>query len=450
MVRRAYMKGRELFSALRSDGAIGRGRRELERANNFNRLQEALDAGRSGQPGGIAPEDFSLRDLAESLIVNRSDGQPVGAQFIQDYFAGQGEYLQEAMGAVDTTAFVGVQGQILINRLLQSYEQEEFVLSRLIGSTPTVLNGERIPGVARPGDPGEDVSLVKEGEPFKHLGFGEEYIQTPATDKHGFIIPVTREAVFFDRTGMVLQRAALAGEVLGLSKEKRLLGVLIGATNTYQEKRKGDVAPVSLKTYYAADDDSPRWTNHFDGNGLVDGTNIDYAEQQFANVIDPNTGEPIVVGGRYILAPRAKLMTIQQILTASQQYRLTVPGAAQAPGLGGTTNWPGMFTVGDNILKGMGITFGVSQQLQAQLVAQLGLTPSTATGYWFYGNLQKAFAYMENWPITVVQAPVNSEAEFNQDVPFRFKASERGVAAILDPRYIQRHRLLSTSSSSGQ
>ena len=37
---------------------------------------------------------------------------------------------------------------------------------------------------------------------------------------------------------------------------------------------------------------------------------------------------------------------------------------------------------------------------------------------------------MENWPITVTQAPSNSEAEFNQDIVLRFKASERGAAAV--------------------
>ena len=43
---------------------------------------------------------------------------------------------------------------------------------------------------------------------------------------------------------------------------------------------------MNLQTYYAADDNG-RWINHFDGNGLVDYTNLDYAEQQFANVTDP-------------------------------------------------------------------------------------------------------------------------------------------------------------------
>ena len=46
---------------------------------------------------------------------------------------------------------------------------------------------------------------------------------------------------------------------------------------------------------------------------------------------------------------------------------------------------------------------------------------------------------MENWPITVTQAPANSEAEFTQDTVVRFKASERGNWSIWEPRCIQRH-----------
>jgi hypothetical protein len=45
---------------------------------------------------------------------------------------------------------------------------------------------------------------------------------------------------------------------------------------------------------------------------------------------------------------------------------------------------------------------------------------------------------MENWPITVVQSPANSDAEFTQDIVVRFKASERGAAAVLNPRYVVR------------
>ena len=80
-----------------------------------------------------------------------------------------------------------------------------------------------------------------------------------------------------------------------------------------------------------------------------------------------------------------------------------------------------------------------SRQLYKQLQAQLGLDPATAGGYWFYGD-PAAFAYMENWPITVVQAPTNSEAEFSQDIVVRFKASERGTPAVIEPRRWQRNR----------
>ena len=254
----AFMRGLDLYRHLASEGVIGRGRKAVERSQCCSTLQECLDAGVQGRPGGIRPEDFSLRNLAASLIVNRTDGQPVGESFIQENFDPRDPHpLQEAMGAVDATAFVGVQGQILINRLLQMYEQEDFVTSKMITPTPTVLNGERIPGVARPGDPGEDVTLVREGQEYNTVGFGEEYVETPMTTKHGEIIAITREAVFFDRTGMVLQRAALVGEILGLSKEKRLLQTIIGAVNSYREKRKGDPAPVNLSTYYAADDAGP-------------------------------------------------------------------------------------------------------------------------------------------------------------------------------------------------
>ncbi len=58
---------------------------------------------------------------------------------------------------------------------------------------------------------------------------------------------------------------------------------------------------------------------------------------------------------------------------------------------------------------------------------------------WYLGNPRKAFAYMQNWPVTVVQAPSNSEAEFTQDIVVRFKASERGAAAAtLEPRVMTR------------
>jgi hypothetical protein len=183
---------------------------------------------------------------------------------------------------------------------------------------------------------------------------------------------VTKEAVFFDRTGLVLERAKTVGELLGLQKEKRLLGVVIGAVNPYREKRYGDTAPVNLKTFYSTGDNG-RWINHFDGNPLNDYTNIDIADQQFANTVDPNTGEPIILGKRFVLAPAQMRRRIEQIATATDLWKLTNTQTMWT----GSTNFPAVGTIGRNLVSDIG--YATSSQLYAQLKAQLGLDNTKVT-----------------------------------------------------------------------
>jgi len=75
-------------------------------------------------------------------------------------------------------------------------------------------------------------------------------------------------------------------------------------------------------------------------------------------------------------------------------------------------------------------------RLAYRRIVASGVAAADAKKWWFIGDFKKAFAYMENWPITVTQAPLGSEADFNNDVVLRFKASERGAAAVLNPRYV--------------
>jgi hypothetical protein len=75
-------------------------------------------------------------------------------------------------------------------------------------------------------------------------------------------------------------------------------------------------------------------------------------------------------------------------------------------------------------------------RLAYRRVVASGITTTEAKKWWFIGDFDKALAYMENWPITVTQSSHNSEADFQSDIVVRFKASERGAAAVLNPRYI--------------
>src|SRR5262245_15282976 len=245
------LKYRELKRRYELDGA----------ERTVGHLSEAL------REGHLRAEDFSIRDLAEALV-------PDGGDWVRllDPRSAGGTSVLETSGGVDVSAFLNITGQVIYSKIMDAYNQEAFVVSRLVDTISTRLDGEKIPGIARVADAVEEVGP---GMPYPHLGFGEDYIETPSTTKRGFIVPVTKEAIFFDRTHLVLTRAAEVGEVLGLNKEKRLIDLLIGVTNNY--KWKG----TTYNTYQTA---TP-WINTLATNELVDWTNVDKAEQLFADIL---------------------------------------------------------------------------------------------------------------------------------------------------------------------
>jgi hypothetical protein len=379
--------------------------RELKRMYDANgpektvrHLQEALQAGE------LKPEDFSIRELAEVSL---------GAERVRqmDPRCG-GATLLEAGDGVDVTAFSNITGQVVQAKILDAYHQEAFVVSKLVDAIPTRLDGERIPGIGRISD---EVAEVRPGMPYPSLGFGEDYIETPQTTKRGFIVPVTREAIFFDRTHLILQRAAEVGEVLGLNKEKRLIDLLIGSVNNYKWKGAAYNTYGNTGTGVAPNGD---WVNLM-AEELVDWTDVDAAEQLFADILDPNTGEPVLIAATTVLVMPAYRHAAHRIFNAVE--------ITYAAGGGSTTttaaNPLGNYTVAES-------------RLAYRRIIASGYEAADAKKWWFIGDFRKAFAYMENWPITVTQSPPNSEAEFNQDIVARFKASERGAAAVINPRYV--------------
>ena len=367
-------------------------------------LTEALEQGH------LKPEDFSIRELAEITVGPKRVRQ-------MDPRHGGGVDLLEAGEGIDVTAFSNITGQVVRSKILQSYTQEAFVVSKLVDAIPTRLDGEKIPGIGRVKD---EIAEVHPGMPYPSLGFAEDYIETPQTTKRGFIVPVTKEAIFFDRTHLILQRAAEVGEVLGLNKEKRLIDLLIGVTNNY--KWKG----TAYNTYYASGEGGP-WVN-VTVEELVDWTDVDAAEQLFADILDPNTEEPVLVGATTVLVMPAYRHAAHRVFNAAE-ITYTAAGAETA-------------TTAVNPLGNYRV---VESRLAYRRIIASGEAVADAKKWWFIGDFRKAFAYMENWPVTVTQSPPNSEAEFNQDIVLRFKASERGAAAVINPRYVVK----STGAGSG-
>jgi hypothetical protein len=330
---------------------------------------------------------YSVRELFEQFV---PDGREAVAMLAPT--TSGGFQILESAELVDTSQFANILGQITYTATLNGYNAPEYIGDQLVETIPTVFSGERIPGVGRLGD---DVDIVAEGGEYPNAVFGEEFVDTPETIKRGLILNVTREAIFFDRTGVLMSECGKTGERVRVSKEKRIFDVVCGIATIY--RRNGAAA---VATYQSENTVS---------NTLADFTSIDTVEQKFNTMSDPITGEPISIELDTILVPKALSNLAGRIMAASQTRSGTNSGNTQTYVPGNSVNVN-------------------ARVLTSPYVRQKTTNDTT----WFAGRPREAFVYMQNWPLTVTQAGENSEVGFTRDIVVRYKTSERGAAGVRD------------------
>lgn len=345
-------------------------------------------------------KDVSIKCLFEEIV-------PHGRELVESFNPNNLTQinLMEAADVVSTTHFANITGQIVYSRVLDSYEDPQFIGDRLVEKINSEFESEKIAGIGGIGDAAES---ILEGGVYPNAGMSERWIETPRTTKHGLIVEVTKEAVFYDRTGLVLRRAGEVGRWLALNKEKRILDTVLGITTSYR------VNGSAAQATYGDTHTNGTFDNLAGSNTLADWTDIEVALLLFDAMTDPNTGEPIDVRPNQIIVPSALKMTAERILSATQ-VRYGAPGSTS------------VVTQTDSPNPLANQSFEV---LSSQYVKDRTSSDST----WFIGDFARAFAYIENWPMTVVQAPDNNEAEFTRDVVARYKASEKGEPAVMEPR----------------
>lgn len=353
--------------------------------------------------GKLKSEDFSLRELAitfcgeqwyESLRP-RNDGGFRPVQLLEN-------------DAVDTTAFQNILGQVIFNRILESYNEAGSAIDPLIRVENTGFASEKIYGMTPIlGDFGEHV--VHEGEPYPEFGFGEDWIQTPETEKRGGIVSITRELIFFDRTGQALRRARTVGTELGYNRRLRWIDVLIGYINNYN--RQG----TTYNTYQTTGD----WVNKLTGVELLDWSDIDEMLALFGDMTEPYNDRPVLTA-----TPSTVIVMPPKEGTAR---RLLAPGSITTITNAGTTEqtqanaYAGRFNL-------------ISDYLIYQ---REKLRNATGAGTrWYVGDPREAFAYYQNWAIGVRVQGSDSNASFERDIEIRYRADERGVAGVENPRAI--------------
>lgn len=370
----------------------------------YGHFMEAIDSGTIGM------ENYSIRELAEAFL---GDSWNKSFRAIAD-----GHALMEAGTPVNSTAFKNITGQLLFSTVRRWFMNEAFVFSAMVPTIQSRIEGtEKVPSIARMGDVAE---IVLEGAEYPTVGFGEEFFTWAAKDKRGLIVDVTEEAIFYDLTNLVLEAAREVGLWLGTKKEKLIIDCLIGQTNNYS--RNGTATNTYLTTGAYDNDET--------GVALNDWTSIDAAEQRFVDVLDPNTSEPIELldSEVVIVTTPFKKHTARRIVSATEVRERSETSAGVRENE----------MVSSNPIANYKVV--TSKLLYRRILAGPETVAANAKEWWFLGSIARAFAWLENFPLRVFQQSGDSDAAFERDVTARFKASMKGVAQSVEPRYMQRRR----------
>jgi hypothetical protein len=356
--------------------------------------------------GKIPINKISLKSVAEGLFgreymrkVEQSSSRPL--------------VVSEAADPVASKAFLNISGNLVYQGVVEAYNSPTLIGSQLVTEETSTEDNTREIGIAPIDD--RD-TIVPEFEEYRDVKFGEDYIDIPKSDKRGMKIAITKEAVFFDRTGLVIEQARSIGERLAVTKEIQILQVVMGVNNTFS--RKG----VSVNTYLT----SGNRINEKSGLPITDWTSFSKAEMMFDAMRDDRKNpEPIMVMPNAILVPKAKVWDTKRILNATEVRTTT-----------GTTQTNGANPIGNGmtVLTSPWITSILQNSATATGVDKgLGLTATQAENYWFMGDFKKAFRYRTLFPLQVVAAGPNNDADFERDVVAQFRASMRGVAYVRAP-----------------
>lgn len=351
----------------------------------------------------ITPSDFSLRRMAEAFIGHNW----------HDVLENRMTRVQESSEAVSASLFTAITGQLLVNEIKEKYQLASFIGDQLATTVP-VTNGnlgtQKVPYLSDVRDLGEK---LEEGEPYPQTQFAGQYITYPGVEKHGRICAVSMEAIYSDLTTQILDSARSVGTYLGLTREYKILQVVLGVTNNHSWNG------TSYNTYLT----TGSWVNTLATYSLTDWTSINSLEQLFVNMVDPVTGYPILIEPKQMLVMPALKYQARSIVNATEVQR----------GNYATTGEP-VRTQASNPLDRDYQILTSPHALKA--LTDSGVSAANANGRVYLGDFKKAFVWREAMPLKVVEAPPLNPLEFNQDIALAVKASWMGVAGVRDPRFV--------------
>lgn len=326
--------------------------------------------------------------------------------------------LRESAGAVSTAAFQNISGQITYGMVLEKYESPEFVVTQTIPE----YTGSRTQGLEKVGQItqiGDETGTVPEGTDYPLAGVSENWIYLNEPRKKGMIVPLTKEAIFYDRVGQLVSNAGDVGFSYGLQLEKAAVDCLTdentSATNAAVDAFKYNWRGTIIDAY-GDNSGNHTWDNLQASNALVDWTDVENAWNLFKLMLDPFTGEPMLIRPTHLFVPTTLEWTARRIVNATS-IRVATPGFA-------TSANPTQTEVSNPV---------ASLGLQIVSTPYMDFRMATDTS-WYLTNPSRGLVRNVHFPMEVTQAPMGNSDEFNRDIVMKFKVSGKQGFQWKDPR----------------
>lgn len=321
----------------------------------------------------------------------------------------------EAAGPVMTSSFQQISGQIIYGLVMEAYQAPEYIFSKLIPVRQTKFDFEKIAGIAEIGD---EVQVVKEGDEYPVAGPSETYRHAPVLRKRGFKVQLTREVIFFDRTGQLQQMASGGGKSMAINREKRAVNCIIdenaGAVSAIIGGHRYHYLGNSIASF-GNDSGNHSFDNLSATTTLVDWTDIEACEILLDAMTDPQTGEPIIFQAKHLVCSSANRQTALRIRNATEIVVVT----------------PGYNTAGNPTESKVGNPYmNKFDVLSSPYVAVQAATDTT----WYYGDLQTYAEYCQAWPEEVKNLGGGTQLEFDRDIVQQYRFSEYGNYSVKEPR----------------
>jgi len=365
------------------------------------------------------PREFSFRGLAESLCgYEWAESLNKSTNSAYQVFEAGGPSITPG-DLPNVSAFLGSVSGLLDAALLEDYDRPDYIIDDLVQVVPSKTRQKKMIGLGRVGD---EAGRRNPGDPHQFAQFTERYSTTSETQNDALALGVTMEAVYFDQTGDVLDRANAIGDELGLRKELDGMKMISGINNPY------NYGGVAYDTYGT----SGNWINDVASNPLTDWEDINVVNDLFSRMTDQETGNRISVSWDTMLVSPNKKLTAQYIQGATEVEARTGSAAVvtKGPRRGET------YKVVSSVYLDQLLT-------TASASGGLGLSQANANAYWWAiktGGNKSAFIRVENWPFTINRAAPNDFTMLNQKLMLAVFVDQMHSFDVREPRYVVRSK----------